>query len=114
MGESNSKKRASRFSLSTMISPLETYPSLLVARMLARALSACNRVRTSMGLGSSEIGLPHGRPIVSMRPGSQGNMSADRRGVLQAALGPQRVQPAVELQRRVLADIALEHLAVIA
>src|SRR5262245_2643204 len=38
---------------------------------------------------------------------------ADRRGVLQAALGPQRVLAAGDLERRALADVALEHLAVV-
>jgi len=38
---------------------------------------------------------------------------ADRRSVLQAALGPQRILAAGDLERRALADIALEHLAVV-
>src|SRR5215831_12152284 len=37
-----------------------------------------------------------------------------RRGVLQAALGPQRVEATFDLQRRAFADVAVEHLAVIA
>src|ERR1700733_1434813 len=40
--------------------------------------------------------------------------SADRNTVLQAALGPQRVQAARHLQRRALANIALKALAVTA
>ena len=39
---------------------------------------------------------------------------ANRRSVLQTALGPQRVQPAHDFQRRALADIAFEAFAVIA
>src|SRR5579885_2933135 len=44
----------------------------------------------------------------------QQKLSADRYAVLQAALGPQRVEPARDLQRRALADIALKAFAVIA
>ena len=40
--------------------------------------------------------------------------SADRRRVLDAALGPQLVQAALDLERRALPDVAFEHLAVIA
>src|SRR5215813_11377195 len=40
--------------------------------------------------------------------------SADRRGVLQAALGPQHVEAARDLERRALTDVALEDLAVVA
>src|SRR6476620_5652373 len=40
--------------------------------------------------------------------------SLERQGVHQAALGPGRVQAAIELQRARLADIALEDFAVIA
>src|ERR1043166_67220 len=38
---------------------------------------------------------------------------ADRRGVLQAALVPQAVHAARDLERRALPDVLLEHLAVI-
>src|SRR5688572_27117604 len=37
----------------------------------------------------------------------------DRRGVLQAALGPQLVQAAVDLERRLRAEVAVEALAVV-
>src|SRR5262249_34089747 len=37
----------------------------------------------------------------------------DRRGVLQAALGPQPVEPALDLERRAHAEVALEALAVV-
>src|ERR1700759_5790209 len=40
--------------------------------------------------------------------------SLERNGVLQAALGPERVQTALQLERARLADIAFENLAVIA
>src|SRR5258708_32097254 len=40
--------------------------------------------------------------------------SLEREGVHQTALGPGRIQAALELQRARLAHIALEHLAVIA
>ena len=40
--------------------------------------------------------------------------SADRQAVLQAALGPQRIEPARNLQRRALTDVTLEAFAVIA
>src|SRR5581483_12394348 len=40
--------------------------------------------------------------------------STDRLGVLQAALGPQFVEAAVDLEDRACADIAVEALAVIA
>src|SRR3954454_23877281 len=40
-------------------------------------------------------------------------VSADRRGVLQATLGPQPVEPARDLERRPLPDVLLEYLAVI-
>src|ERR1700733_14489094 len=40
--------------------------------------------------------------------------SANRRGVLNAAFGPQRIKAASDLERRTLPDIALEHFAVIA
>src|SRR5262245_10280775 len=39
--------------------------------------------------------------------------SADRRRVLKPALGPQRIHPAGDLQRRALSDVLLEHLAVV-
>src|ERR1700719_2417640 len=45
---------------------------------------------------------------------AQGAGSAERRPVLQAALGPQRVETAHDLQRRTLADVAFENFAVIA
>src|SRR6476660_5731072 len=48
------------------------------------------------------------------RTDAQGAGSAERRPVLQAALGPQSVETAHDLQRRALADVALENLAVIA
>src|SRR5215475_11227691 len=38
---------------------------------------------------------------------------ADRRGVLQAALGPQPVEPSLDLERRAHAEVALEALAVV-
>src|SRR3954463_7877916 len=40
-------------------------------------------------------------------------VSADRRRVLEATFGPQRVEAARDLERRALPDILLEHLAVI-
>src|SRR5262245_29057419 len=40
--------------------------------------------------------------------------SADRRAILQASLGPQIVDAALDLQARALADVALERLAVVA
>jgi hypothetical protein len=40
--------------------------------------------------------------------------SADRDAVLQAALGPERVLAALDLQARALADVLLERLAVVA
>src|SRR5687768_6775210 len=40
--------------------------------------------------------------------------SADRHRVLQAAVRPERVQAALDLERRAHADVALEDLAVIA
>src|SRR5215813_6184780 len=39
--------------------------------------------------------------------------SSDRRGVLQAALGPQPVEAALDLERRAHAEVALEALAVV-
>src|SRR5882757_11300321 len=39
---------------------------------------------------------------------------ADRRGVLQAALGPQLVEAALDLERRSHADVAVEAFAVVA
>src|ERR1700720_2979486 len=54
------------------------------------------------------------------RGGGGGNVqsndvtSANGQTVLQAALGPQRIEPARDLQRRALADIALKAFAVIA
>src|SRR3546814_12359265 len=40
--------------------------------------------------------------------------SANGRSIEQAALGPQRVQPAIELYRAALAEMALEDLAIVA
>src|SRR5258708_748311 len=47
----------------------------------------------------------------SSRPPKDG--SADGRGVLQPALGPQLVEPAIDLERRAHTDIAVESFAVI-
>src|SRR5262245_40394657 len=44
---------------------------------------------------------------------ARGLPSPDRRRVLQAALGPQRVGAARDLQRRALADVAVEYLRVV-
>src|SRR5205814_2912273 len=49
------------------------------------------------------------RPVVCVDCGG----SADRRRILQAAFGPQTVQPARNLERRALADILFKHLAVV-
>src|ERR1700730_7514251 len=57
---------------------------------------------------------PGYRPRAKCPGAHPGYNSPDRRGVLQAALGPQRVEAALDLERRAFADVALEHLAVVA
>src|SRR5580693_7820008 len=57
-------------------------------------------------------GAPGDRAIALPRQGDP--RSANWRRVLNAPLGPQRVEAARDPQRRTLADIAVEHLAVIA
>src|SRR5215203_6755810 len=48
-------------------------------------------------------------------PGAVGSpLLSDRDAVLQAALRPERINAALDLQRRALADVALENLAVVA
>src|SRR4051812_38329274 len=59
------------------------------------------------------------RPYANRRPKGRRRIvfgegrSADRRGVLQAALGPQRVQATLDLERAAHADVAVEALAVV-
>src|SRR6185437_1691499 len=48
------------------------------------------------------------------RHSAESRPSSDRRGVLQAALVPQGVQAAADLDRRAHADIALEDLSIVA
>src|SRR5215467_4476679 len=60
---------------------------------------------------SGTLGGPLSTPMVMI--GSGFPASAHRRRVHDAALGPQRVQAARDLERRVLSDVALEHLAVV-
>src|SRR3984957_12541292 len=55
-----------------------------------------------------------GRPMAAATPSQATQPSANRQAVLQAALGPQRVESARDLQRRTLTDIALKNFAVIA
>src|SRR6202171_1277180 len=55
-----------------------------------------------------------GRPVAAATRSQATYPSANGQTVLQAALGPQRVEPARDLQRRALADIALKNFAVIA
>src|SRR5215469_1143482 len=56
--------------------------------------------------------------LLSLRPGQSPGRERgrlpDRRRVLDAAFGPQRVEAALDLERRALSDVALEHLAVVA
>src|SRR5215831_16674378 len=68
------------------------------------------RLRNLGSRRSGALGGPLAAPgvIIELR-----RASADRRCVLQPALGPQCVQSARDLERRALADVALEHLAVI-
>src|SRR5262249_35821663 len=55
------------------------------------------------------------RPIWPLAsPSLRGASSADRRRILDAALGPQVVEPAGEAELGARADVALEHFAVIA
>src|SRR5262249_3146270 len=58
--------------------------------------------------------LPQPRSGRAPAPGRERVGSADRRRVLDAALGPERVEAALDLERRALADVALEHFAVVA
>src|ERR1043166_6448152 len=58
--------------------------------------------------------LPQPRSGRALAPGPKRIGSPDRRRVLDAALGPQRVEAALDLERGALAHVALEHLAVVA
>src|SRR5580658_4923205 len=72
--------------------------------MLPARRALCDESETICGIDG---------PATAIAAG-QRNGSAYRKPVLQAALGPQRVEAARYLERRTLADIALESVAVIA
>src|SRR6185312_2381738 len=74
-------------------------------RMTPRARSSCQSL-ARRGAGRTLT------PVLLIRAAAP--PSAERHGVHQPALGPQAIEPALELQRRFGTDIALEHLAVIA
>src|SRR5580700_2168042 len=91
-------------------SPTTTTSSAACSAQLPKPREKRRRGRAISARAISAIG----RPVAAAAPSQATQPSANGQAVLQAALGPQRVEAARDLQRRALADIALKAFAVIA
>src|SRR5580698_1330989 len=91
-------------------SPTTTTSSAACSAQLPKPREKRRRGRATSARAISAIG----RPVAAATHSQATWPSANGQTVLQAALGPQRVEAARDLQRRALADVALKNFAVIA
>src|SRR5690606_31236333 len=75
--------------------------------IISRAGTHLAKIKACICTGHQEKRLPG-------LPAAGANFLAERRSVLQAALGPELVQAAGDLEWALLADVTLEHLAIVA
>src|SRR5690606_6777254 len=83
-----------------------------ISAATASAVAVCSRTERTARLERLAVPFPARAAGTLARPLASGGL-LEGRGVEHAAVAPQLVEPAVELQRRVLADIAVPDLLVV-